>query len=543
MKRLVCTVANIANLRKPNRFQLLPYFSIASLAAFVSVTVALISLYRNKSIALLLEMGQQQHLTLTTVLSRSLWEDLQPLVEPDASHPSPPSASRERSIVQLNRKIQQQTEGLSVVKVKLFNLEGRTVFSTEPGQIGTENSHYRGFVEAKSGELVTQLKHRSVTSETSTQSDRRNLISSYVPLRHKNGTGEILGVFELYSDVTPLYRRIERVQWTIGGSVVAILALLYGLLFWLVKRADSILDRQHRDLQESEQRYKQQAETLKQVQATLVQTEKLSGLGRTIAGVAHEINNPVSFIHGNLDHVNSYVNDLLELVQLYRSRCPQTSREIQPYLEDIELDFLEEDLPKCLASMKAGTERIREIVLSLKIFSKLDRAGLKTFDLQESLESTLLILNSRLQDRIEVRRHYDRLPAIKGYPVEIGQVFANLIENAIDAVDSLEDDRLKRIHIYSESLPSQEVRVRIVDSGNGIPEEVRDRIFEPFFTTKPVGRGTGLGLSIAYEIVRKHHGRLQASSPPGGGTEFSIVLPVKQPCPERPPTAVSASRL
>jgi signal transduction histidine kinase len=281
---------------------------------------------------------------------------------------------------------------------------------------------------------------------------------------------------------------------------------------------------------------------LQQAQAQLVQSEKMSSLGQLVAGVAHEINNPVSFIYGNLTHVNTYAQDLFDLIELYQESYPQPGNAIQSLIEEIELDFIKEDLPKILASMKMGADRITQIVHSLRRFSRLDEAEMKWADLHEGLDSTLLILSHSLsakspRPRIEVIREYGDLPMVQCYPGQLNQVFMNILSNAIDAIDDYNKERSPEdiknhpsmIRIRTEVSNNENAIVRIIDNGSGMTEEVCHRLFEPFFTTKPVGQGTGLGLSISYKIVvEKHHGQLQCFSAQSQGTEFVISIPIQQ---------------
>ncbi len=281
---------------------------------------------------------------------------------------------------------------------------------------------------------------------------------------------------------------------------------------------------------------------LQQTQSQLIQTEKMSSLGQMVAGVAHEINNPVSFIYGNLTHTHNYTQDLLALVHLYQQHYPNPVPEIQEQIEDIDLDFLIEDLPKMLDSMNVGAERIRQIVLSLRNFSRLDEAEMKQVDIHEGIDSTLLILQNRLKAHgkhpgIELVKEYGDLPSVECYAGQLNQVFMNILSNAIDALDSynqqrqLDENRVdpSTITIRTLELNPDYIAVGIADNGPGITQEVRTRIFDPFFTTKPVGKGTGLGLSISYQIVvDKHRGSILCKSEPGQGTEFWIEIPVRQ---------------
>ncbi len=270
-------------------------------------------------------------------------------------------------------------------------------------------------------------------------------------------------------------------------------------------------------------------ENLHQTQSQLIQTEKMSSLGQMVAGVAHEINNPVNFIYGNIEHIDNYIKDLINLINLYEKYYPETETEIHELIEDIELDFIREDLPKIINSMQLGTDRIRAIVLSLRNFSRLDEAEIKLSDIHEGIDSTLLLLNHRLKLGINVIKNYGNLPLIECYPAQLNQVFMNIISNGIDAIIEQEDYQNKQIIITTEKRNNEQIIVKIADNGTGIPDEIKSKLFDPFFTTKPVGKGIGLGLSIVYQIITKHHGQIEVNSSVGKGTQFEIILPMKFP--------------
>lgn len=279
-----------------------------------------------------------------------------------------------------------------------------------------------------------------------------------------------------------------------------------------------------------------------QSQVQLVQAEKMAVLGQLVAGVAHEINNPINFIHGNLTHVQAYTEDILSFVQLYMQHSANAAPELQTAAETLDLEFIQHDLPKTLASMKIGTQRICEIVQSLRTFSRIDEAECKAVNIHEGIESTLLILQHRLKSKpeypaIQIIREYDQLPLVECYAGSLNQVFMNILVNAIDALEELNEKRPyqenqnhpSQITIRTSVIDHQWVEIAIADNGSGISQEIQPRIFDPFFTTKPAGKGTGMGMSISHQIiVEKHRGKLICSSTLGKGAEFIIQIPVRQ---------------
>lgn len=316
------------------------------------------------------------------------------------------------------------------------------------------------------------------------------------------------------------------------------------------KQAESQLKHKNRQLEQT-------LEQLGRTQAQLIQAEKMSGLGQLVAGIAHEINNPVSFIYGNITYASEYAKNLLQLCSLYQAHYPKPVAVIAEFAEQIELEFMKEDFPPLLNSIHTGADRIRQIVLSLRNFSRLEESDIKRVDIHEGIDSTLLILQHRLKENgrnrpIEIVKEYGNLPLIQCYVGQLNQVFMNIVSNAIDALANvrnrklevatyseeerqdfqslpLSGDALPWIRIRTEVLENNRVAIAISDNGSGMAESVKSRIFDPFFTTKPVGKNTGLGLSISYQIVvERHGGTLRCISAPGRGTEFAIEIPIRQ---------------
>ena len=349
----------------------------------------------------------------------------------------------------------------------------------------------------------------------------------------------------------------------------------------LEQQADGLRQSQELSLQKANE-LEAALVNLQQAQSQLIRTEKIASLGQLVAGVAHEINNPINFIYGNLKHANTYAEDLLKLIALYQTEHPLPSEALQQELEDADLDYIAEDFPKLMTSMNVGAERVKEIVASLKTFSRLDGASRLTVNIHDGLEDTLVILNSRLKGKgdrpqIAVAKHYGDCPSISCFPGKLNQVFMNLLINAIDAIDEFWADTteaaiskpLPQITITTETTASSRIppidpsnlsratapvspsslvpnqkpsllteprmRITIADNGPGIPKDSQNRLFDPFYTTKPIGKGTGLGLSISYQIVVEYHqGTIECVSRPGEGTQFYIELPLVAPDPDIP---------
>lgn len=314
-----------------------------------------------------------------------------------------------------------------------------------------------------------------------------------------------------------------------------------GLDITPVKQAEAEVRKTSAELAKRNAQLENSIADLQRTQAQLIQTEKMSSLGQLVAGVAHEINNPVSFIHGNLVHANEYIQELIYLIDLYQIKLPEATPEIQERLENIDFDFIKIDLPKLLTSMKVGTERIRQIVQSLRTFSRLDEAEMKDVDIHEGIDSTLMILSNRLNSNlleipaIQVIKEYGDLPLVECYPGQLNQVFLNIITNALDALDESIKNRSAKpqswkptVTIRTELHDSSLVLVKIKDNGTGMNEQIKQDLFNPFFTTKPVGKGTGLGMSVSYQIVtEKHGGKLLCNSIWGEGTEFVVEIPLR----------------
>lgn len=324
-----------------------------------------------------------------------------------------------------------------------------------------------------------------------------------------------------------------------GQGEVSSLATSLNQLIQQVKHLLSEVHQKNAELEHALEKVQRQ-------QSHLVQSEKMSSLGQLVSGIAHEINNPVNFIHGNLHHLQEYTDDLLYLIGLFQDHYPEPNEDLQAAIDECELEFVQDDLPKTLSSMSVGTRRIREIVLSLRNFARLDEAELKPADLHEGLNNTLLLLQHRIKPspkhpEIKIIREYGDVPPIECYAGPLNQVFMNILANAIDALEEQTNQsegrfsavdcptiRINTSLVRGEQGDGLWAQIAIADNGPGMDEETQKRMFDPFFTTKPTGKGTGLGMAICYQLVTdRHDGQLDCNSTPGKGTEFVIKLPIR----------------
>lgn len=384
-------------------------------------------------------------------------------------------------------------------------------------------------------QICHDLAHTSPTFTSQISHLARSEVA--VPLISR---GVLLGVLDIQDSNTHRFSKTDQETFnTLAGQIAT--ALENAHLFHAIQTTEA----QYRD---KAQELQQTLQSLQQAQAKLVHSEKMSSLGQLVAGIAHEINNPVNFIYANLSYLNQYQVNLFKLLRLYQQYYPQPDAEIQKEQDNIDLSFITQDFSQILKSMKVGTERIRKIVLSLRNFSRLDESEVKPVDIHEGIESTLAILQSQLKESnthpaIKVIKEYGKLPPVECHVGQLNQVFMNLLMNSIDALETyvntsqlqeiLTDSAIQlktqdalKILIKTELLEN-EVVIRIIDNGMGMTENTRHKLFDPFFTTKEVGKGTGLGLSVSYQIVtEKHQGQLSCNSELGKGAEFIIQIPI-----------------
>lgn len=503
-------------------FPLVRYFALTSLFFFLATGSALGYFYREMALQRMLQQQEAGNVNLTRVFANTLWRrHFSALLQASAETPSQELKNLSR-IQEIHGEVLPLMRGSTTYKIKVYDPRGRTVYSSELGQIGEDKSSNPGFRGAMAGEIRTELVHKEKFSAFEQVVENRDLIQSYIPQYDDNAT-QPAGVFEIYSDATPFLAEIHRTERLLALLVVASLGALFAALFLIVRHADRLIRRQ-----EGEHRATQQQ---------LAQSEKMASLGQLVAGVTHQLNTPLGFSRNNVTLTIAALRELSTPL-LVATRLAELVRKLPPAASAVTLnlgnsraalaalsirgDELQE-LTQMLDDVLGGLEQMGELVSNLRDFTRLDRSKVVDADLAQAIRTVIYIARSAIPPRIRIVDQLGELPSVACNPSQLNQVFLNLITNAAQAIPESGEIRV------SGQSDGTQIRLEFSDTGSGIPPAALPHIFDSFFTTKPRGVGTGLGLAIARDIISNHGGTIAVASSGSAGTTFAITLPVNTP--------------
>lgn len=505
------------------RFRLVRHFTLTSLALFLAVGCAIVVNYREMAVSRMIRQQESNNVNLTRVFANALWQEkFAGLLAASSQVPSSKLKFLSQ-IPEIHREVLALMRGSTTYKIKVYDPLGRTVYSSEPAQIGEDKRDNRGFLGALAGQTRTELVHKEKFSAFEQTVENRDLIQSYIP-QYGDDPARPAGVFEIYSDVTPFLEQIDDTETRLILLIAAALGGLFAAQHLLVRRAERLIERQ--------------AEAHRHAQQQLAQAEKMASLGQLVAGVSHQLNTPIAFSHSNVSLAIAALDGLELPARIARQFAdlagepPDGQRRMHvdlgafrpalasfaARLEDVR------NLRLMLGDVLHGLEQMRELVHNLRDFTRLDRSKVSDTDLNETLGTVIYIARSATSPGIEIVEAFEALPKITCNPSQLNQVFLNLITNAAQAIAGS-----GRITVRTRQADGH-VLIEVSDTGGGISDDVLPHIFEPYFTTKPKGVGTGLGLSIARDIVRNHGGELSVA-PHADGATFRVSLPLAAPAP------------
>lgn len=470
------------------QFRLVRHFTLTSLAFIIAAGGALGLYYRDMALSRMLQQQESNNVNVTRVFANTLWQRHFSRLLKDSVLRASPELKLLSQIPEIHRDVLALMRGSTTYKIKVYDPLGRTIYSSELAQIGEDKRNNPGFQGALHGQTRTELVHKAKFSAFEQEVENRDLIQSYIP-QYENDKDQPAGVFEIYSDATPILAEIRETEIRLALLIVAAMGALFSALYFIVHRADRII--------------RHQAEEKKLSLQQLAQAEKMASLGQLVAGVSHQLNTPIAFSHNN---VRLAIETLEELDQ----PLPAGREELG-------------EIRQMLTDVLGGLEQMRELVENLRVFTHLDRSKVVNTDLNETLKTVIYIARSSMPSDVEIVEQWGEIPTITCNPSQLNQVFLNLITNAAQAIPEKGEITIRT------SRSGSQVVIEVADNGCGIPEHILPHIFDTYFTTKPKGEGTGLGLAIARDIVRNHGGSIAVSSRAGQGTHFTVTLPIKAP--------------